>query len=366
MSYLRYHPRTIWEEQTADDKQAGGANAHADNVDEKLQQWQLSGKAAASLLLSYRDAGNVPHHQPHTVHTTINTAAPDGKTSAGRPPAQWFAPRTNGKPQRNYAQVATPVEIADLRGSENNYTLNRNGFALVRTVTDTELLAQKVLAYDNDWFERVYYPECATIIKQVTGAGKAVIWNHTIRGGQGSTLNDGTSTKTPIQSAHVDRVPRTAHSVAQILLTSEQLYKATAFSIINLWRPWGHGVHDCPLALCDWQTLDLGTDLQPTLNFRNEPEGPGGEGLYGEGIQIKHSARQRWYYWGGQQPDEALLIPNYSSRSRDLNAIAGAVRAMEEHEHRLRDVAGFTTHTAFETQRAKRLGCRGRALRYVR
>jgi hypothetical protein len=73
--------------------------------------------------------------------------------------------------ERNYELEAKTVEIEDLRGKDYA-TLDTVGFQLCKR-------PPKIKSFDNDAaIEREYYPECIELVKELTGASRVVIFNH--------------------------------------------------------------------------------------------------------------------------------------------------------------------------------------------
>jgi hypothetical protein len=76
--------------------------------------------------------------------------------------------------------------------------------------------------------------------------------------------------------------------------------------IINLWRPIRGPLRDAPLAVCDARTVAF-SDLVPSdLVYPNR---------VGETYAVTYSPSHRWYYVPAMQPEEALLLKCYDSRT---------------------------------------------------
>ena len=104
------------------------------------------------------------------------------------------------------------------------------------------------------------------------------------------------------QFVHVDQTPVSA--VAKI-------YKYTSpaelpdllnnrFQIINLWRPFASGPVRRPLALCDFRSLEVETDVIPYTSD-----------WIGETSLLKFSDSHRWGYFHSMCQDEVILIKWY-------------------------------------------------------
>ena len=95
------------------------------------------------------------------------------------PPADKSAPWINvnantntGEREKNYTQEPVKVEIENIRGKEASTSLDGNGFQYFRR-------AAKHTSFANDEeIKQEYYPESIELIKELTGASKVVLFDH--------------------------------------------------------------------------------------------------------------------------------------------------------------------------------------------
>ena len=71
--------------------------------------------------------------------------------------------------------VRRDVFIRNGRLQANRFDLDREGFALMRQGTEVSDF------YNDDEVQQIYYPEMENLLKKVTGAAKALIFDHTRR-----------------------------------------------------------------------------------------------------------------------------------------------------------------------------------------
>jgi hypothetical protein len=95
------------------------------------------------------------------------------------PPADGSKPWTNvnadpatGERGRNWKETVHKIEVEDLRGSESTASLDTNGFRFFRYP------AKHTAFTDDAAIEREYYAESIELIKQLTGASRVVIFDH--------------------------------------------------------------------------------------------------------------------------------------------------------------------------------------------
>ncbi|KAI0940431.1 hypothetical protein AcW1_003629 [Taiwanofungus camphoratus] len=240
------------------------------------------------------------------------------------PPADGSKPYTGvnadpvtGVPPRNWLPTVHSREIENLRGKEDTVTLDTAGFQFHRRPT-----AHKGFT-DDAAVEREYYPESIELVKELTGASRAVVFDHTIRRRRPGQIDDTPQKRQPVPMVHVDQT--TASAIARVhrhLPPSDApALLRRRFQIINLWRPISHAAYDWPLALCDFRTVDPKNDLVPTtLRYPDRD---------GETFSVRFNPSHKWKYLRGMEPDELVLIKCFDSRDDGKTA-------------------SFTPHTAFQ------------------
>ncbi|KAF9235951.1 hypothetical protein BU15DRAFT_50722 [Melanogaster broomeanus] len=222
---------------------------------------------------------------------------PDGS----RPYTNINADSATGAPQHNWLFDDRTVKIENVRGSQDQYKLENAGFQYgVQASKHTRFV-------DDEEIERQYYPECIDLIKKITGASSAVIFDHTIRRRRPGEADDSPDKRQPVALVHVDQT--TASSTARVhrhLPPSDApaLLKRR-FQIINLWRPLSHVALDWPLALCDFRSVDVKKDMVPVALIYPNREGE----TYG----VRFNEGHKWKYMRGMEPDEYVLIKCFDS-----------------------------------------------------
>jgi len=214
----------------------------------------------------------------------------------------------------DYAYHEVTIENARETGGAK---LDDNGFELFHRPS-------KHTAFTDDTeIEREYYPESIDYIKEVTGASRVVIFDHTIRRRRPGVIDDSPQKRQPVANVHVDQT--TASSIARVhrhLPASDapELLKHR-FQIINLWRPISHPALDWPLALCDYRSVDQKKDTYPVALIYPDREG--------ETMGVKYSPGFKFKYFHGMTPEEFVLIKCFDSVQDG-------------------SVSVFTPHTGFE------------------
>ena len=203
-----------------------------------------------------------------------------------------------GQRRSNIVLDEQEVLIADARDSA--FALDANGFALVGHQT----------AVRDFWDEAqtlaLGHPEAAEIVREVTGAFRVVVFDHTLRR-RLSGVEDRTRgvPRQPAGRVHVDQTVLSGPQRVRDLMgdEAEALLDRRA-AIINVWRPIARPAVDWPLAVADARSVAPGDLIPSELRFQHRT----GE-IYG----VAHNPAQRWWSLKAQRPDEALLIKCWDS-----------------------------------------------------
>ncbi|KAF8249054.1 hypothetical protein K440DRAFT_509597, partial [Wilcoxina mikolae CBS 423.85] len=188
--------------------------------------------------------------------------------------------------------------ITDIRGQESDYTVDGVGF---------ELVVHKSLLGHDDFDDEskvmsTYYPEMVQFVTSKLNAARAFVFDHTLRRRTPGMQDCGTSKwRQPLSAAHIDQTPDSAKARIYLHLKeeAEELLKKR-YQIVNVWRPLHGPLKDRPLALCDYNSLDLSRDLLPTdLVFPH---------YVGESYNLLYNESHKWYFVDGQNVDEVWLF----------------------------------------------------------
>jgi hypothetical protein len=217
-----------------------------------------------------------------------------------------------GVPPRNTKEETHRVTIHDGRAANDKLSLDREGFKLLRYATAAKDL------YDEDEITRVYYPECAQLIKEHTGAKRVHVFDHIVR--NAARMRKGSTVKGYAGRVHNDYTAWSAPQRVRDLMggEAEELLQHH-YAEINVWRPIRGPLLRSPLALCDATTLSEENLVASELRYPDRT---------GETYAVTFNPGQRWYYFPKMEADEVVLIRCFDSAQK------GAAR--------------FSAHGAFE------------------
>lgn len=255
-----------------------------------------------------------------TVVAALNYLAPmDGpaRTYTYDPPDG--APRFNGR------LVEHRMAIRDARPLRDELQLDREGFVL----HDHRSAVRDF--WGEDLLRAVHYPEVEALLRELTGARRVQVFDHTLRrraphrpplDGAGGSF---AAVREPVGRVHADYTDVSAPRRLRQLLgdgpdTERRVHER--YVIYGLWRPLNtEPLQDAPLALADARSIAPGDLVTNELIYRDRT---------GETCIGVHNPAHRWYYFPRQRHDEVTVFKHYDSAARQLG------------------VAPVAPHTAFE------------------
>jgi hypothetical protein len=232
---------------------------------------------------------------------------------ADKPYTYTFEPPP-GVPPSNIAYEAHTVRVRSARHVAGQLSLDVEGLAVARRRS----------AVRDFWDEAqtlaLGHPETAQLVKDMTGASRVVVFDHTLRRRAPGTADRTTGApRQPATRAHVDQtIASGPQRVRDVMGDQAEALLAGRAAIINVWRPIHHAARDWPLAVADAGSVAPRDLVGSDLIFPHRK---------GEIYLLRHDPAQRWLYIPDLAPDEALLIKCWDSDP---------------------GVARFAPHTAFE------------------
>lgn len=204
-------------------------------------------------------------------------------------------PSTNMKPEPHR------LPIRDVRPVASSISLDAQGFEIVQQRSAVRDF------YDEDEIRRVYYPEAEALLKDVTGAGRVFIFDHTLRRHIPGADDRRDGVRQPARRVHVDHTTKSGPERVRAWLPDEaDALLRGRVQVINLWRPIRTPVRDAPLAVCDARSV-APQDLIPSdLVYKHRT---------GETYSVTYNPAHRWFYLSNMAPEEGLLLKCYDSEA---------------------------------------------------
>lgn len=265
----------------------------------------------------------VGHHEPKDVHATFNYFSLD--PSSTRPPYNYTYTPPKDTNRSNVLPEPHPAIVRDVRGKESEYTMDTSGFQFVTRKS------RETLFEDDEQIKAGYYAEVEALLKDVTGAKRVVIFDHTIRCVlitiySGAILTSwnvysrppvGEPTETtrgPVARAHVDQTYEAGIERIRLHLppadAERYIANNTRVRIINVWRPIENTVAHDPLAFIDFRTLaPADGDLVPVEHIYPH--------RVGSTLSVKYNPDHHWHYLSDQTTEEVALIKCFDTAAQD-------------------------------------------------
>ena len=201
--------------------------------------------------------------------------------------------RTTGR----YEQKMMPIRNA--RPLRASLELDRQGFVLVDHPTQMRDF------FDAEELERVYYAEAVELVKQVSGATRVFLFDHTLRSGDDND-REARLIREPVLSAHNDYTEWSGPQRVRDLLPEEaEQLLSRRFAIIQAWRSIAHPIVKNPLTIADARTV-AAEDLH--VSERRYPD------RVGQTYRLSYNPAHQWNYFPQMRRDEALVFKVFDSK----------------------------------------------------
>ena len=191
------------------------------------------------------------------------------------------------------------VTIHNGRPVCDRLSLDREGFILINHETKVSDF------YDEEQVRSVYYPEMERLVRELTGASRVLIFDHTLRAEDDATREE-KKVREPVRRVHNDYTEWSGPQRVRDLCPAgeAEALLQNRFAVIQVWRPIRKPVQTAPLAIADARSLEP-KDLIPTE--RRYPD------RVGEIYHITFNPDHRWVYFPNMQRSEAVVFKTYDS-----------------------------------------------------
>src|SRR5690349_19190453 len=123
--------------------------------------------------------------------------------------------------------------------------------------------------FDLEELKRVYYPEVEALIKEVSGAARVVVFDHTLRSGD-EAEREAKLVREPVLNVHNDYTEWSGPQRVRDILPdeAEDLLKRR-FAIIQVWRAINQPIESNPLAVADARSVEFSDFLLAERKYPN-------------------------------------------------------------------------------------------------
>jgi len=230
----------------------------------------------------------------HSVEASLNYLVDTGEkpvTYSAEPGA--FSTTHTGQYQER------SVTIYNGRPLSDHFSLDREGFIFINHETRVKDF------YNEDEVRSVYYPEIEQLVKEVTGASRVLVFDHTLRAADDATRQE-KQVRGPVRSVHNDYTEWSGPQRVRDLVPAGEAEALLQhrFAVIQVWRPIRKPVQTAPLAIAEAPSL---ASKNLIATERRYPD------RVGEIYHITYNPDHRWYYFPNMKRNEALVFKTYDS-----------------------------------------------------
>lgn len=230
------------------------------------------------------------------------------ETTDGKEPR--FIPPTNYEwTMTNFCDQSTLTNIYDLRLHSKKMTLDENGFEVI----PYEGVWNSEFSHESE-AQNLFFQDISEILKRHLGASNIYVYHYAFRArGKPITMAEcDVNHRNPLLYPHVDHDSKEARRRIEQRLGQEYTEKLVQHrhQLINVWKPIGNNpILDKPLALLDYQTVDIEKDVIPLLVGENA--------THPSALTISRSQTDshRWYYLSQMCSTEMYLFKIFDSKS---------------------------------------------------
>lgn len=206
--------------------------------------------------------------------------------------------RTNG----TFETYKLPIYNA--RSISDNLSLDKEGFTFTEHNTNVRNF------YDEEEIRQIYYPEAEQLLKEITGATRVVIFDHTLRNAE--LMKQGnTNIREPAKRVHNDFTAKSGYTRVRWELAARGIDNSEIesllqqrFAIINVWRGIADTIQESPLALCDARSIAPQDLVASDLVYRDR---------IGETYAVTYNRDHQWFYFPQMHRNEAIFIKCFDS-----------------------------------------------------
>jgi hypothetical protein len=198
-----------------------------------------------------------------------------------------------------------PARGEDMRDRPADFSLDRQGFTLAQAPTRVTDF------YDRDEVARVYLPEVARLLRDVTGCSATAMLNAPVVRVSDAAADRRPGTTMTGNFVHADFSAAAAELMLRRALPpgEAQARLQQRFSIFNVWRAFSAPPQDVPLALCDARSVAPADKQLCSITLKVST----GEVMTWENLAYRHSALHRWHYCSDMTRDEAFVFRAFDS-----------------------------------------------------
>ncbi|KAI2616844.1 hypothetical protein GGR54DRAFT_609055 [Hypoxylon sp. NC1633] len=205
----------------------------------------------------------------------------------------------------NHEFVDHHISVTDVRGTEDQFTLDKNGFQFCKLPTSL-----RKDDFDSDEIVRSQlYSEVKELVGGLMPQGtEVVILGHKRRErrpGFPAVVAYSIPLPHPVVYAHADFTSDGAAIRLEPVWNERPDLRGRRFQMVNVWRVTKGPNQDWPLACCDYQSIDVDNDIEQSDVIHRTH--------IGENCMLLPNSSHKWYYLDNQGVDEVIVFRHCDS-----------------------------------------------------
>ncbi|KAI1422370.1 hypothetical protein F5Y12DRAFT_799656 [Xylaria sp. FL1777] len=195
------------------------------------------------------------------------------------------------------AQAYSDINVFDIHGHEDRFTLSTSGFQIVRVSKHCD-------HWTDESVRKLYLPAMSTWLQEFFTCRKVIIYTYTFR----CADQDRTATEPwvgPYMRAHCDVTLNSGLRRLDLHVPGEaEEIRKGRFRFIGVWRPLTTPYQDRPLAMLDQRSFCQKDLIAADIVFPHYCD---------EGYEVLYSPYHRWFYKQQMDTDEVIMFKLYDS-----------------------------------------------------
>jgi len=201
-------------------------------------------------------------------------------------------PCMDGFKATNLVTRVQSVTIFEVSGNEHIFTLAQSGFEFAKCPIPMEVWTESSVCAN-------YIPRLVGWLKQHLHCDRVYAYCYRLRTHSHDDVDKATWDG-PFLRVHCDSTERSCQTKVRLYLPDEcETLMKGRIRFLNIWRPITTPVQDCPLALCDFRTVNREDLMRMDIVYPHFPD---------EAYEVLYSPTHRWFYKKGMQWDDVIIF----------------------------------------------------------
>ena len=211
--------------------------------------------------------------------------------------------------ERKTMYANKPIRVYNARLLDPPATIGKQGFQLVPQDTEVRNFL------DLDVARSDFYPECSSLVKELTGCTDTFVTQHQYRNGYGNLPKEHERASKPTPNGSPGNYGGTHSDISAYAENRwDEIVDGRHCAMFNLWRSidLDNDIQVMPLAVLDMTSLAL-----EDIIAADAWGGATAQQQHLVSLRLAHNENHRWYYYPDMKPNELLIFKQYDTREEN-------------------------------------------------